>query len=154
MKAKKTLELIGHEKDAALILASSAVSLLIFLFFLIEPIQAGRIPQSFQVQPQVKTFAAIKQDLVRTDKTTGQLDLIDNNQFQIIYSIPDDHFIVRLKGEGQPFVDKKTAAENWFKAKGFQAQDLCRLYMTIVPPKKVKITPEDLRPAGCPAPSS
>lgn len=96
----------------------------------------------------------IKQELVKTDKTAGDLVLEDNLDFKINYlPVPHDQFIVTIKSK--PFETSRAEAEKWFTDKGFTAADLCLLKITFAVSKETKpdFTAADAIPSGCPRPA-
>jgi len=124
-----------------------------------------QIPEKFNIlrpkpssTPKVQTnilkadTQKIKEELTKTDKKVGDLDLAENEQYDIDYLISNDQFFVVIKKE--PYKDSKVAAEEWFISKGFKKTDLCLFRINFVPSDAIKSdpTPEDNVPTGCDPP--
>lgn len=92
-----------------------------------------------------------KKELTKTDKTSGDLVLEENSDFQIIYLISNDQFMVFINK--LPFAETKDKAQKWFTDKGFTQQDLCLLRISFSLSKEISkdtiLEEKDVVPSGC-----
>lgn len=115
--------------------------------------QASPAPVRFEPKTLRKEAYQIKRELTKTDKTSGDLILADNSDFQIVYLISNDQFIVDLKNLS--FQEGKKRAEEWFRNKGFLQEELCVLRISFAASKAVEsdFSFQDTFPTGCPVPT-
>lgn len=114
--------------------------------------QAPSVPVRFEPKTLRKEAYQIKQELTRTNKTSGDLILEDNSDFRVTYLISNDEFIVDIKTTSYDLSKQK--AEKWFRDKGFSAEELCILGISFVATKELKpdFSFKDATPADCPLP--
>jgi hypothetical protein len=91
----------------------------------------------------------IRKAITNTDKVLGDLVLEKNSNFTVFYLIHNDEFFVNINKT--PFASGKTKAEDWFKAKGFSASDLCLIRISFLATKEVKqpLSESEIIPTGC-----
>ena len=93
----------------------------------------------------------IKQRLVKTDKSSGDLVLAQSGTYKVTYMISADQFMVFV--ETIPFDSSKAAAEQWFLDQGFVRSDLCILKISVTATKQVApdFSAKDAIPTNCTA---
>ena len=118
-----------------------------------KPPQPPQAPTAEITEPKILSLEAtkLKRNLTREAEKTGELVLETNSDLEIKYIIAKDQFLVTVKRES--FAEIKQLAEQWFLDKGFIAEDLCLLKITLTISEQVKsnLSAADFSLTGCPA---
>jgi len=137
--------------------AGIAVLLLVTVFILAWTISRSKTKPSPTPSIERATLSEkaqkIKKEVTQTDKESGDLILLDNDNLAIKYLISNKQFLVEIKKA--PFEKGKKEAEEWFMGKGFTREDLCLLRINFGAQRTIKpsLSNSDMFPSGCPIPS-
>lgn len=151
-------------KKLLLILASTVAVVLLALMVLFvvskskkqapaqkQPVSLATPTPKYDTQTLSTQAIEKKQALTKTAKVSGDLQLAQNDNFEIDYLISNDDFIVIINKN--PYPETKKLAEQFFTDKGFTKEELCTLKIRFYPAKEVTVGytggPQDSVPTGC-----
>ena len=122
------------------------------LFFISRQNNKLPIPKSGISGALSEKAVEIKKEITKTNKTSGDLIVENNPDFNITYLISNDQFMVTIKNSS--YDETKNAVEKWFLNQGFTQQELCLLRLSFSASKQIKpdFSGDDAVPKGCPVP--